>query len=45
MLNGTAIAASRGIIAILENFQQQDGSIKIPPALVPYCGFDVIRRK
>ncbi|MCL2833314.1 MAG: serine--tRNA ligase [Treponema sp.] len=44
-LNGTAIAISRGIIAILENFQQQDGSVKIPEALVPYCGFDVIRKK
>jgi seryl-tRNA synthetase len=44
-LNGTAIAISRGLIAILENFQQQDGSIKIPPALVPYCGFDVISKK
>ncbi|OQX29219.1 MAG: serine--tRNA ligase [Spirochaeta sp. LUC14_002_19_P3] len=41
-LNGTAIAASRAIIAILENGQQPDGSIRIPPALVPYCGFDVI---
>jgi HAD superfamily hydrolase (TIGR01484 family) len=45
MLNGTAIAVSRGLIAILENFQQHDGSVKIPPALVPYCGFDVIRKK
>lgn len=39
MLNGTAVACSRGIIAIIENFQQADGSVKIPPALVPYCGF------
>jgi seryl-tRNA synthetase len=45
MLNGTAIAVSRGIIAILENFQQADGSVKIPAALIPYCGFDQIRRK
>jgi seryl-tRNA synthetase len=45
MLNGTAIAVSRGIIAILENFQQADGSVKIPRALVPYCGFDQIKRK
>lgn len=44
MLNGTAIAVSRAIIAILENFQQSDGSVRIPHALVPYCGFDVIRR-
>jgi seryl-tRNA synthetase len=43
MLNGTAIACSRAIIAILENFQQADGSVRIPKALVPYCGFEVIR--
>jgi len=44
MLNGTAIAVSRGIIAVLENFQQSDGSVKIPKALVPYCGFESIKR-
>jgi seryl-tRNA synthetase len=44
MLNGTAVACSRGLIAIIENFQQKDGSIKIPAALVPYCGFDTIRK-
>jgi seryl-tRNA synthetase len=43
MLNGTAIALSRGIIAILENFQEADGSVKIPPRLVPYTGFDTIK--
>jgi seryl-tRNA synthetase len=42
MLNGTAIAVSRGIIAILENFQRADGSIRLPKALVPYCGFETI---
>jgi len=45
MLNGTAIAVSRAIIAILENFQQADGSVRIPKALVPYVGFDVIKGK
>jgi seryl-tRNA synthetase len=45
MLNGTAIACSRGIIAVMENFQRADGSIAIPPALVPYCGFSEIRRQ
>jgi seryl-tRNA synthetase len=44
MLNGTAIACSRGLIAVIENFQQKDGSIRIPAALVPYCGFEEIRR-
>lgn len=41
-LNGTAVATSRALIALLENHQQADGSIKIPKALVPYCGFDTI---
>ncbi len=45
MLNGTAIAISRGIIAVLENCQQADGSVKLPKALVPYCGFEVIKKK
>jgi seryl-tRNA synthetase len=45
MLNGTAIAVSRGIIAILENFQQADGSVRIPPALIPYCGFETIQAR
>ncbi|MFA5851892.1 MAG: serine--tRNA ligase [Spirochaetales bacterium] len=44
MLNGTAIACSRGIIAVMENFQRADGSIAIPNALVPYCGFSEIKR-
>ncbi len=43
-LNGTAIAVSRAIIAILENFQQADGSIRIPEKLVPYMGMKEIRR-
>lgn len=45
MLNGTAIACSRAIIAIMENFQRADGSIAIPPALAPYCGFSEIKPK
>ena len=45
MLNGMAIAISRAIIAILENFQQEDGSVRIPRNLIPYVGFDVIRKK
>jgi seryl-tRNA synthetase len=44
MLNGTAIAVSRAIIALLENFQQEDGSVRIPRALIPYVGFDIIRK-
>ncbi|MDC7227303.1 MAG: serine--tRNA ligase [Spirochaetales bacterium] len=45
MLNGTAIALSRAIIAIMENFQTEDGSIRIPEKLVPYTGFDIIKKK
>jgi seryl-tRNA synthetase len=45
MLNGTAVAVSRAMIAVIENFQQEDGSVKIPAALAPYCGFDVIKRR
>jgi len=45
MLNGTAIALSRAMIAVIENYQQADGSIKIPSALVPFCGFDVIKAR
>lgn len=41
-LNGSALAVGRTLIAILENFQQKDGSIKIPKALIPYVGTDVI---
>jgi seryl-tRNA synthetase len=41
-LNGTACAVGRTILAILENHQQPDGSVRIPEALRPYTGFDVI---
>lgn len=44
MLNGTAVAVPRVIISIIENFQNEDGSITIPEALVPYTGFSVIKR-
>jgi seryl-tRNA synthetase len=37
-LNGTAIAISRGIIAILENHQNADGSVTVPEPLVPWMG-------
>jgi seryl-tRNA synthetase len=37
-LNGTALAISRALIALLEIYQQQDGSIALPKALVPYVG-------
>lgn len=37
-LNATAIATTRTLVAIMENYQQKDGSIKIPKALQPYMG-------
>ncbi|MEN6366665.1 MAG: serine--tRNA ligase [Thermoguttaceae bacterium] len=44
-LNGTAIAISRALVAILENFQQADGSIVVPEALRPWMGKDRIMAK
>jgi seryl-tRNA synthetase len=41
-LNGTGIAVGRTIIAIMENYQQADGTIRVPGALVPFMGKDVI---
>lgn len=41
-LNGTTIAVTRAIIAILENYQQADGSITIPEVLRPWVGKDKI---
>lgn len=41
-LNGTAIAISRALLAILENYQQADGSITIPEVLRPWVGRDAI---
>ena len=37
-LNGSGLAVGRTVIGILENFQNADGSVKIPEALVPYMG-------
>jgi len=45
MLNSTGIATPRAIIPILENFQQKDGSVKIPRALWKYTGFKKIKAK
>lgn len=45
MLNNTALPSPRIIIAILENYQLKDGSVKIPDVLVPYTGFDKINPK
>ena len=41
-LNGSGLAVGRTLVAVVENYQQPDGSIKIPDVLVPYTGFEVI---
>jgi seryl-tRNA synthetase len=44
-LNGSGLAVGRTLIAILENYQEKDGSVRIPTALQPYMdGRDVIVR-
>jgi len=43
MNDATAFAIGRILVAILENYQQKDGSIKVPKVLQKYCGFKVIK--
>jgi seryl-tRNA synthetase len=43
-LNGSGLAIGRTLVAILENYQREDGSIEIPGALRPYFGGDGIRK-
>ncbi len=43
-LNGSGLAVGRTLLAILENFQQADGSVVVPDLLRPRMGVDVIRR-
>jgi seryl-tRNA synthetase len=42
-LNGSGLAIGRTLVAILENYQQADGSVSIPEVLIPYMGVDRIR--
>lgn len=42
-LNGSGVAVGRTVAAILENYQQADGSVKIPEVLVPYMGVTEIK--
>ncbi|GAB6183346.1 serine--tRNA ligase [Thermodesulfovibrio hydrogeniphilus] len=42
-LNGSGLAIGRTVAAILENYQQKDGSVVVPEVLVPYMGVNVIR--
>ncbi|MBC5810422.1 MAG: serine--tRNA ligase [Candidatus Eremiobacteraeota bacterium] len=41
-LNGSGLAVGRTLIAVLENYQQADGSVRVPAALVPFAGFETI---
>ena len=43
-LNGSGLAVGRTLVAILEQHQQADGSVRIPEALRPYVGFETIAR-
>jgi seryl-tRNA synthetase len=42
-LNGSGLAVGRTWVAVLENYQQPDGSIRVPEVLRPYLGVEVIR--
>ena len=42
-LNGSGVAVGRTTAAILENYQNADGSVTIPEALIPYMGTDIIK--
>lgn len=44
-LNATALAVPRITLALMENFQQEDGSIRIPDVLVPFMGISKIGPK
>lgn len=43
-LNGSGLAVGRAFAAILENYQQEDGSVVVPEVLRPYMGMDVITK-
>lgn len=42
-LNGSGLAVGRTVAAILENFQNEDGTVTVPEALVPFMGTDIIK--
>jgi seryl-tRNA synthetase len=44
-LNGSGLALPRTMIAVMENYQQEDGSVAVPEVLRPFVGTDVIRKK
>ncbi|PIN76213.1 hypothetical protein COV22_00560 [Candidatus Woesearchaeota archaeon CG10_big_fil_rev_8_21_14_0_10_47_5] len=45
ILNNTMVATSRAMVAVLEHYQQKDGSVKIPKVLQGYTGFSVIKKR
>ena len=42
-LNGSGLAVGRTLVAILENYQNEDGTVRVPEALIPYMGTDIIK--
>ena len=44
-LNGSGLAVGRSFAAILENYQQEDGSVVVPEVLRPYMGVDIIKKE
>mgnify|MGYP000854505233 CR=1 FL=1 len=42
-LNGSGLAVGRTVVAILENYQNEDGTVKVPEVLIPYMGTDIIK--
>ncbi|MBE7010811.1 MAG: serine--tRNA ligase [Ruminococcaceae bacterium] len=42
-LNGSGVAVGRTVAAILENYQNADGSVRVPEALIPFMGTDIIK--
>lgn len=42
-LNGSGVAVGRTVAAILENYQNEDGSVRVPDVLIPYMGTDLIK--
>ena len=41
-INGSGVAAGRALVAVIENYQQEDGTIKVPDALIPYMNKEII---
>jgi seryl-tRNA synthetase len=44
-LNGSGLAVGRTLVAVLENYQNADGSVRVPDVLVPYMGGKTVLKK